>query len=142
MNYEAFVGTWKLILVEFHKGDLVTFPYGSDPEGYIMYNQDGYMAVYITPKKRPLFTSDDLGGGSIEEKVAAAESFVGYCGTYEILDEMVVHHILVSFFPNWVGGKQERFYTFEENKLILSTAPMELHGETQSAHLTWEKITQ
>ena len=139
MSFENFVGTWKLVSLELHRGDKVLYPFGEDAVGFIMYNPDGYMAAFLAPKERRKFESGDIGGGSVEEKVAAADTFVSYCGGFEVLPDMVVHHVETSFFPNWVGDKQERFYRFEGNRLTLSTTPMLVYGEEQSAHLIWER---
>jgi hypothetical protein len=142
MSVTDFIGSWKLVSVEFHRGEVVRYPYGKDPDGFIFYNVDGFMSVFVASKERTLFQSNDLGAGTSKEKIAAAESFVGYCGRYEVFDDRVVHNIMVSFFPNWVGDKQERFYRFEGDKLILSTAPMLFFGETQSVHVIWQKVNQ
>jgi hypothetical protein len=52
----------------------------------------------------------------------------------------VVHHVKVSFFPNWVGVDQERFFDFDRNRLSLSTPPFLIGGMQQTAHLIWERV--
>jgi hypothetical protein len=140
MSYEDFIGTWKLVSFELRRGNMVSFPYGEDAIGFIMYNPDGYMAAFLSPKERKKFESDDTTGGSVEEKVAAADTFFSYCGRFEVLSDMIVHHVETSFYPNWVGDKQERLYRFEGDYLILSTPSMLAWGEMQSAHLTWKRV--
>jgi len=141
MKTKSFVGTWRLVSCELRTGEgQVSYPFGKDAVGYIMYNEDGYMSVVIMSTNRPKFTSGDLLKGTTEEKVAAAETYVSYCGRYDVKDEKVVHHIEISFFPNWIGVQQERLYMFEENQLTLSTLPMLLDGQVQSAHLIWERV--
>ncbi len=44
-----------------------------------------------------------------------------------------------SFFPNWAGVDQERFYRFDGNRLTLSAASMLANGKSQSVHLIWDK---
>jgi Lipocalin-like domain len=87
------------------------------------------------------FAGEDLMAGSTEEKVTAAEGYVGYCGTYELRDEAVVHRVVHSFFPNWEGGEQERLLRLTGEHLVLSTQPMLLNGEVQTAELTWERLS-
>ena len=60
------------------------------------------MSVAMMAANRLKFGAGDIAiaGGTDEEKVAAADTYLSYCGRYEIQGEKVVHHIEVSFFPN------------------------------------------
>jgi hypothetical protein len=140
VNPERFVGTWKLISFETRvENGEVSYPFGNDALGYIMYSADGYMSVTVLPRNRRRFNTQDILGGTTEEKVAAAESYISYCGRYEVVQDRVIHHVEVSFFPNWAGVDQERFYGFDGNRLTLSAAPMLIKGKSQSAYLIWKK---
>jgi hypothetical protein len=75
-----------------------------------------------------------------EETIAAADTFLAYCGKYEVSKDKVTHLPEVSFIPNWVGEKQERFYKFEGDELILSTPPFILGGKQVSSYLRWKRI--
>jgi len=139
-NLQTFVGTWKLVSLETRgENGKITYPFGKDALGYIMYSADGYVSVTIFPKNRRRFKTQDILGGTIEEKVAAAESYISYLGRYEVMQDRVIHHVEASFFPNWVGVDQERFYRFDGNRLTLSTAPMLVNGKRQTVHLIWDK---
>jgi hypothetical protein len=137
---EKFVGTWKLVSFEYRSGDQVTYPFGKNPVGYIMYNDEGYMSVALMASNRRRFSSTDLIGGTTEELVAAASTYISYCGKYEVTEDKVVHLIEVSFYPNWIGEKQVQFYKFEEDKLILSTPPAIIGGKQQSGCLIWKRM--
>ncbi len=89
---------------------------------------------------RATFAAGDLPSGSIQEKVHAAETYVSYCGRYEFQGDVVIHHVGISFFPNWVGVDQERLVELTGNQLILSTRPLVLGGRQQTAHLIWERV--
>ena len=106
-NVQDFLGTWKLVSIKTREADGRVFKRGRR-SGYIMYGDDGYMSVALMKEDRPKFASGDIGGGTVEEKVAAVEGYMSYCGWYEVKDDRVVHHIEVSLFPNWVGVKQAR----------------------------------
>jgi hypothetical protein len=97
------------------------------------------MSVAFMRANRPRFATGDILGGTTEEKVAAAESYVSYCGKYEIQGDKVIHHIEVSFFPNWIGVDQERIFGFDGDRLSLSTPPLLVGGAQQSAYLIWER---
>ena len=63
MSLEGFVGTWKLVSLELHRGDKILYPFGEDAGGFIMYNPDGYMAAFLAPRKRRKFESGDMEAG-------------------------------------------------------------------------------
>jgi len=141
MTQNQFIGTWKLISAEVRSEDgQINYPYGTDAIGYIIYNPDGYMAVVIMNANRTKFGSQDIKSGTTEEKASAAETYVSYCGKYEIHEHTVIHHLDVSLFPNWINTDQERFFKFEGNRLTLSTDPFLILGKQQTAHLIWEKV--
>jgi len=137
---ERLVGTWRLLSCELRTADgRVSYPFGRDPVGYIMYSEDGYMSVAFMSANRPRFAVGDILGGTTEEKVTAAETYISYCGKYEIQGNKVIHHIEVSLFPNWIGVDQERIFEFEGDRLSLSTPPLLVGGMEQSAYLIWER---
>lgn len=142
MAQNPFVGTWRLVSFEYRRTDgQVTHPFGHNPIGYIMYNDDGYMFVAFMRDDRPRFTSNErIWEGTTEEKLAAANTFISYCGRYEIVGNKVIHHVEVSLFPNWVGADQERFFQFADNKLTLTTTPFTLRGIEQVGQLVWERV--
>jgi hypothetical protein len=137
----AFIGTWKLVSIETRNKDGQVFRRGKRI-GYLMYNEEGYMSVAFMKKGRQKFTSGDIRGGKVEEKLSAIEGYVSYCGRYEVKDSKVIHHIEVSLFPNWVGVKQERIYEFDGERLTLSTPLMLVGGIQLSTHVIWKKASK
>jgi hypothetical protein len=142
MTSNPLVGTWRLISWETRSvdGQTVSYPFGREAVGYIMYNEDGYMSVDITRPNRESFAAGDLLSGSTEEKAHAASTYVSYCGRYELQGETVIHHVELSLFPNWVSVDQERLVELKGNRLTLSTRPILLGGKLQIAHLIWERV--
>ena len=142
MTSNPLIGTWRLISWETRSvdGQKISYPLGKDAVGYIMYNEDGYMFVAIMRPNRVRFAAGDLLGGSPEEKVQAADTYVSYCGRYEFRGGTVIHHVDLSLFPNWVGVEQERLVEFRGNRLTLSTRPILLGGVQRTAHLIWERV--
>ena len=47
-----------------------------------------------------------------EEVRIAFEGYISYCGFYEVNEQerFVLHHLQLSWFPNWVGTEQKRFF--------------------------------
>ena len=104
MLRDEITGTWRLLSYEARGSDgSVSYPLGRDAVGYIMYTEDGFMSVSMMASARRRYADGDLRGGTDEEKLAAADSYVSYCGRYEIQDDSVFHHVEVAFFPNRVG---------------------------------------
>ena len=134
---EKFIGTWKLVSYELKSDGEVTYPLGKDAVGYLMYTNDGYMSAALMASKRRKFV--DIAKATSEEVKAAADTYIAYCGKYEVTKDKVTHLAEVSFLPNWVGEKQERFYKFEGGKLILSVSRT-YGGKQQTACLTWKRV--
>jgi hypothetical protein len=141
MKKNSVMGTWKLVCWEVRSADgQVTYPFSQDAEGYITYTEDGYVFVVVTTANRTLYASGDLLGGTQQEKALAAETCVSYCGTYELKEDRIFHHVIVSSFPNWVGTSQERIIELTQNRLLLRTHPYLLDGKQQAASLLWERV--
>jgi len=139
-NMQGFIGTWKLVSVETRKEDGEVHRRG-ERVGYLLYNDEGYMSVAFMKGDRPEFASGDIRGGTVEEKAAAVEGYVSYCGRYEVKGDKVIHRIEVSLFPNWVGVRQERMYELDGDRLTLSTPLMLVGGRRLSTHLIWERAS-
>ncbi|MBD2533671.1 lipocalin-like domain-containing protein [Nostoc flagelliforme FACHB-838] len=135
------VGTWKLVSCETRTANgQVFYPLGENPSGYIIYTDNGYVSVAMMRANRPQFQAGDIAAGTVEEKVAAADSYVSYCGTYEIQNNQVVHHVEVSFFPNWVDANQVRYVQLNGDLLTLSTPPILVNGVEIVGSLVWQNV--
>jgi len=142
MGKEQFTGTWKLVSSEFrHSDGQLTYPFGRDAVGIIMYDANGHVSVHMMRPDCPAFASGDLHDGTPMEIKSAFEGFVAYYGAYEVNQEegTVTHHIEGSLFPNWVGLAQRRFFEFSGNRLTLSTPPILVGGQQITAVLIWER---
>lgn len=143
MATNLLVGTWKLVSFEVRSDDGgVSYPFGPDAGGQLIYSADGYMSWVVTRPNRPSFASDDLRGGTTDEKAAAMDTYLSYGGRYEIRDDRVIHHVAFSLFPNWVGGTQERLFAFEGEHLLLSAPPVVSRGKTKTVVITWKRASK
>lgn len=142
MQNEQLIGAWKLVSCEARSpSGEVSYPYGRNPFGMLMYDSYGNVFVLLMRRDRPKFASNDQWRGTPEEIKAAFEGFNAYCGTYEVNDEKgtVTHHVEGSLFPNWVGVDQERFLKFSGDQLTLSTLPVPLGSRQLIVHLIWAR---
>ena len=143
MNENPLVGAWKLVSYQYNTEDgEAVHPYGRDPAGYIMYTADGYMSVQIANRERPRFTSEDVRGGTDAENVAAASSYIAYCGTYELHDDRVIHHVELSFFQNRVGTSQTRYCRLAGDRIELKTPPLLIDGAPRTLNIVWERAAE
>jgi hypothetical protein len=141
MMRDALIGTWRLVSWKSRDAEgRESYPMGRDASGYLTYTSDGYIWAAIARPTRPAFASQNLRKGTTEEKAAAFDTYVSYCGTYEVLGEMVIHHVQASLYPNWVGGDQERIVNWQGTRLQLSTRPTLIDGRSQTAYLIWERV--
>ena len=133
-------GTWRLRLWETRTADgRVAYPLGRDAVGYLIYTAGGHMAVTMMRANRPVFVSDDLLGGMLEEQATAAAGYVTYCGRYEVRNGTVIHRVELGLFRNWVGSTQVRFAEVEADELTTTTDPLAIGGETVN-RLIWERV--
>ncbi len=115
---KEFIGVWKLLSWESRRGEQVTHRWGKDVMGYLIYHEDGYMAVSIMKADRLPFDAKSPLDGSDEEKQSIAETFIAYSGTFSVKENQVFHHVLTSSFPNWIGSDQKRWFEFKDKHLI------------------------
>ena len=141
MSADQFVGAWRLLSLEARSsmGD-VSYPYGEDAAGYLLYASEGYMSVSIMQAGRASFASPDAQKAPAEEKAAAFDTYSSYSGRYEVRGQKVIHHVEISSFPNWTGKEQERFFAFSGDRLTLSAPPMRIGGVEQNLAAIWQRL--
>jgi Lipocalin-like domain len=142
------LGTWKLIAASAIHADGTITPevYGVNPIGYLTYTPDGHMVVMFSKSDRPLLSkpvrsplSREMDAVPIAELAAAFRSFSAYAGTYTIHGNIVTHHLEVASLPNRVGTDLVRTFAVNENRITLTTTPIE-RNETIQFELLWERV--
>ena len=141
MSADRFVGAWRLVSLEARAstGD-VSYPYGKDAAGYLLYSGEGYMSVSVMQAHRTSFASPDALQAPAEEKVGAFDTYSAYSGRYELRGQKVIHHVEISSFPNWTGKEQERFFAFSGDQLTLTAPPMRIAGVEQNLVAIWQRL--
>jgi Lipocalin-like domain len=132
------VGSWKLISVSSKKRDGRTdSPYGLTPSGVLTYSDDGRMSALISfDGRKPL----PFGGGTSEDQAEAFRTFLGYAGSYKLDGDKVVHRVEVSSIQSLVDKDLIRTVKFDADRIVLTTPPTPIQGETQIVDLTWQRI--
>jgi hypothetical protein len=142
---ERLLGYWKLVSWEVRRADgLVTYPFGPEPRGLLVYGANGLMSAQLGDPRRPCFAANDRALGAAAELKAAFEGYTAYFGRYEEAEDAprpaVIHYPDLALFPNYIGSKQVRYVEMEGDRLTLSTDPISYQGQPQTYVLVWEKL--
>jgi hypothetical protein len=141
MKNNPLFGAWKLKSLETRASDgSVSYPWGKETLGCAVISPEGYFCVAIMSAKRKKFSSQDMKGGSVEERANAADSYISYSGPCEIEKDKFRVKVEVSLFPNWIGTTQERNYKIKGKTLSVSTTPTLVNGKEQVGYLIFERL--
>ena len=139
----SIIGAWTLVSFKFRKADgKVIYPYGEEARGSIIYTQSGRYSAQLMRRDRPRFAIGDQMLGTPAEIEANYKGSISYFGTYEVDVEngFIIHRVESSIFPNMEGTDQKRFFELSENRLQLTTPPINLDGEKAVGVLLWERV--
>ena len=114
---DQFLGTWKLETFEAElQASAQRFkPWGDNPNGYVVLAPDGRMIALLTAGERAVGETDS-------DMANLFRSMVAYTGSYRIEGDRLITRVDASWNQAWNGTEQERFYHFEGNRLVLTTA--------------------
>ncbi len=141
MGNDRLVGRWRLVSWSARADDgTVTHPLGERAEGRLIYTAGGWVSVQLADGDRAsLPTMDPLRGSSEAERAAAYSTYSAYCGTYQLENDVVVHRVSMSLFPNWVGTELRRQVELWGDDLVLRTPPRRDGKKLVSNELRWRR---
>ncbi len=130
---QKIIGTWKLVSWTRTVEGVEAPAFGEGPIGMTIYTQDGYFCSDVMRPNRSMFTKPNPLGGTTEERAAAYAGHIAYCGRFEVNEQerSVLHHVELSWYPNWTGTTQTRFAQLEGDRLIFKF-PVAQEGGKQS----------
>ena len=139
---EDIIGAWEITACESRSldGQIGPHPVGDNAVGYIIYSSDGYMSLEMMAQKRTPFTEQDPFDANEEDHAQAFRSHLSYVGKYTVNGEKIIHEVLMSSYPNFIGQKIERFVRLEGGILYQTTQPFFMHGQTQTTHLALRRV--
>ena len=134
---ERILGTWKLesVYIEFQDSGERKTPFGTNPNGYIVFTPEGRMMALITPESRKAPQTD-------AERAEAFKSMYAYSGIYRLEGDRFITKVDTAWNEAWAGTDQVRYYRFEGEKLIVTSAwaaSPNFDGRRIRGILTWEK---
>ncbi len=140
MDERKFLGTWRIVSWENEdESGEITHPVGCRPGGLLHYAAGGHMLVQVTASGRARISTDELFGGSVEERAAAFASHVAYGGRWEIRGRQMIHKLEISSVPNWSGGEQVRDIEFLDDDNLQLSAAMRFAGRTVMVRVHWRR---
>jgi hypothetical protein len=118
-------------------------PFGPNPEGILIYTSDGFISAQVQKPGRAAFHSPDWRNATPAEYTEAGNSYLSYCGTYEV-DEAnltAIHTPAVGFPPNFIHQKQLRAITLNGDRLTLRTPTLPgADGVPFTSRLDWQRV--
>jgi hypothetical protein len=125
-------GEWTLVKYEVFPESGASRP-GNYDIGRLNYGEHE-MSAHLMRSGRPKETA-----ATEAARAAAFQGYLGYFGPYtiDVQKQIVVHHVVGSSLPNWIGSEQVRHYGFSSDgrQLTLSLKS----GERITQTLTWER---
>lgn len=134
-------GIWTLVSVENTQADgSKTLPYGKEPVGMLVFNDDGSYAIQILKASRPKVAANDKNKATPDENAALVQGNNSHFGRYKVNDEnsTVSFYIDHAFYPNWEGTVQERTYTLEGD-LLKYAVTNTTNGGAITATVVWRR---
>lgn len=139
MNKTDISGRWEIVSWEQNYDDgRVLYPMGQHLEGFIEYGLHGMFCIIATAN-RVHFKSGGQWSANSAEKAAAYSTYFTYAGDYDIENDVIVHKVKHSLFPNWEGGLQRRVAKFQDGLLYLTARLEDGTAEARNANLVWRR---
>jgi hypothetical protein len=133
---DRLVGAWGLVSFVSFDANGVSRP-GNYDLGRIVYDASGQMTAQLMNSANKADTSPATDA----DRAAAYRRYLGYYGPFTVDDlaGTVIHHVVGSSNPSWIGSNQVRHFTLSEdgNTLTLSTK----NNDRVTGKLTWERMT-
>jgi hypothetical protein len=140
---DRLLGTWTLVSAvrEEIPSGARTDMFGQNPHGFINYSPDGRMIALITRGDRKAPAN---GRPTPIEAEALFRSMLSYAGTYTVENDVVTHHVDISWNESFTGGTQKRAFKLEGDRLILSTPQSHdpIDGKMSVRRMTWQRVGQ
>lgn len=134
---DKIVGVWKLVSVVYEdaKTKERTPVLGEHPRGCQIATPEGRWLALVTGEGRKVPQTD-------KERSDALRSMIAYTGKYRVEGGKVITKVEAAWNEAWVGTEQERFYRFEDDRLLLESPPQphpNLLGKVVRIIVIWER---
>ena len=143
-NTVALEGTWILAVVDniLPDGSRIHL-YGDNPQGILMFDNQGRYTLQIMSSTRIKFASGDKAKGTEEEYKTAMTGINTHFGKYTVddADHTITFYIEHASYPNWEGATQKRPYTISETEFKYSVpAPTTGANAGAKGDVVWRRV--
>ena len=139
---QPLIGAWRLDQWRLSIDGQWRAPYlGAGASGLLIYSADGWMSAILMAAGRPLLGSAGFVLGDEGRKLAAADGYVSYAGTFELDGADICHHVQLSLYPDWIGQTLRRRVSWDESGRLTLTTPAvtTARGKVVVDEITWFK---
>lgn len=136
------IGTWQLEswTTGYSDRDELTYPFGEDPQGLLMYTSDGWMSAAIARSGRTPFPAGESPRTAASELQARAyRSYFHYAGRFHVENGDVIHRVVLGLNPDFPGTEQLRHAELDGHTLAL-TGKDQVGDVTRFHALVWHRI--
>ena len=132
------VGTWIAVANVVEQGGVKSEPYGSPPQGMLIFDANGRYGLVLSRSDVPKFASNSRTNGTAEENKAAVQGTISHFGRYTVDEtgKTILFKIDVSTYPNFNGTEQKRAFTLANDELTYSVPAFSGGG---TAVATWKR---
>jgi hypothetical protein len=135
------VGTWRPISATVEVNGVTSLPYGSEPQGMLVFTSDMHFVLLLRDPRIPRFASNERGQGTNEENKAAMAGTLALSGRYSVdpAGNFSGNVVEGSNFPNWIGDVRT---TKELTMVIQGDRLIENFQRPGGAKVTivWERV--
>jgi hypothetical protein len=134
---QEIVGLWTLVSNNTTKPDGTrNEPFGSDPEGLLIFDGSGRYSLQICRAGRLKFKSNNRLEGTADENKEVVQSCNPHWGRYTVNDGAIVFKIEGASYGNWKGLEQKRPYTVSGDQLKYTVPAASTGGVSE---LVWRR---
>ncbi|MFT6286641.1 MAG: hypothetical protein ACJA09_001391 [Alcanivorax sp.] len=136
------VGSWALESwsISYSDRQEVSAPYGENPQGLLLYSEEGWMSAAINREDRARFPDGVSPRAMPPEPLAEAYgSYFHYAGRYRVSGGDIIHTVAQSLNPNFPGSEQLRHAELNSHILVLRGED-QAGGTTRSHALAWRRL--
>ncbi len=136
---ESLLGAWSLLEwhVEAAGTDRLTWPFGRDAEGLLVY-APGWMSATLSQRRRTPLSAGSVRRADETSRARIVTEYLAYGGRWSMEGSTVIHEVSLALNPVLLGTRQVREVALRGAELTLSAT--EADGGQQRTHrLRWRR---
>jgi len=133
MDAQSLIGTWRLVSIERSGVEPEErYPFGRQAIGNLTFTGDGYVSAI-------LMSAEWASGGKEPEALRRPLRFLPICGTFDVIGNRVVVHLIVGSGTEWAGSDLVFAFRIEGNRLSMWGPLEEAARGLPRCHLVWAR---